>query len=491
MKKRICTALILLLVFSLCFGGSALAEGTEPGLDHITDAAGILSAEQLSKLESLAAQYSEQGQVELYIVTMEDYSEYPGDDVVDCAGQLYEYFSLGSGADRSGVLLLLSMKELDYALIVRGSYGSYCFGEDNMGLAETAFLNGCGGGNWAGGMEDYLNQCGDILLTARANNLSLDQTNLTLPGQTYPYMMYRYGVTDGAGQSEPQPTETPAEPVQADPTTASQPPRADGRVNHVTDEADILTADQELRLENKANEISQNLNFDVYIYTVWNYRDRTSGDVNACAMDIYTYYDMGSGAGRDGLLLLLSMQDRDYSIIHYGYYGEYCFGDHNLDLIESAFLDDFRRNDWEGGFSDYLSVSEDVLRTAAAHNLSLEKEDQSFRGQAYTGNTYRYGVTGKLPVPLRLLIALGGPSIAALIVCSTFKAQMKTAKERTTAEDYVVPGSATLRIREDRFTHRTETRTKIQTESHSSGGGGRSSFGGGGGGGFGGHSGKF
>ena len=53
MKKRISAALILLLLFSLCCGGFALAEGTEEGLDHITDAAGILSDEQVQKLINL------------------------------------------------------------------------------------------------------------------------------------------------------------------------------------------------------------------------------------------------------------------------------------------------------------------------------------------------------------------------------------------------------------------------------------------------------
>ena len=65
----------------------------------------------------------------------------------------------------------------------------------------------------------------------------------------------------------------------------------------------------------------------------------------------------------------------------------------------------------------------------------------------------------------------------------------KTAMEKTTAEDYLVPHSMDLRVREDRFTHRTETRTRIESDSGSRGGGGGSSFHSGGG--FSGRSGKF
>ena len=93
-----------------------------------------------------------------------------------------------------------------------------------------------------------------------------------------------------------------------------------------------------------------------------------------------------------------------------------------------------------------------------------------------------------MPKGLRLAIGLGAPCLIALGVCTSFRAQMKTAHERTTAEEYVVPGSATLRIRDDRFLNRTETRTRINSNSGSSGRGGFSS---GGGGGFSGHSGKF
>ena len=79
--------------------------------------------------------------------------------------------------------------------------------------------------------------------------------------------------------------------------------------------------------------------------------------------------------------------------------------------------------------------------------------------------------------------------LIALITCSVFKAQMKTAKEKTQANDYLVPQSMDLRVREDVFTHRTETRTRIETDSGSRGGGGGSSFHSGGG--FSGRSGGF
>ncbi len=254
--------------------------------------------------------------------------------------------------------------------------------------------------------------------------------------------------------------------------------------SYVQDTAGILSESEAQALEERAAALSESCHCAVYIVTVPDYRELTEGDVGACAEGIYEYYDLGYGSGRDGLFLLLSMGDRDYALTSYGYYADYCFGDHNKDLVEEAFLGRFRYDDWYGGFTAYLDHAEDILKTAQAHGLTVDMEDQSFNGVTYSGDRYRYGVTGKLPVGAKAGITVGAPSLIALLVCSLFKAQMKTAKLRTTAEEYVVPGSAYLRVREDRFINRTHSRVHIQSSSGSRGGGG-------GGGGFHTHTGKF
>lgn len=261
--------------------------------------------------------------------------------------------------------------------------------------------------------------------------------------------------------------------------------RAEGNFSYVEDSAGILSQEEEQALEERARAISEACRCSVYIVTVQDYRTMNPSGVGECAEGIYSFYDLGYGSGRDGLLLLLSMGDRDYALTSYGVYADYCFGDHNKTLVEEAFLAYFRSNNWYGGFSAFLNHAEDVLKTAQAHSLTPEQEDQSFHGLTYSGDVYRYGVTGKLPVVAKVAISLGAPSMIALLICSIFRAQMKTAKQRTTAEEYVVPGSAALRIKEDRFINRTQTRVPIQTSSGSGRGGG------GGGGGFHTHTGKF
>ena len=280
-----------------------------------------------------------------------------------------------------------------------------------------------------------------------------------------------------APAEEAAPAETPAPVVQQ---------AAAEKLGYVTDQPDLLTQEEEKALEARASAMTEKYSCGVYIVIVRDFRDFNVSEVGACAEGLYSYYDLGFGPDRDGLLLLLSMNDRDYALTSYGYYADYCFGDHNKDLVERAFLDNFRSNDWAGGLSDYLSVAEDVLATAAAHQLTINQENQSFAGLTYSDHTYKYGVVYRMPVALKLLIGIGIPCLIALGVCSTFKAQMKTAHQRTTAEEYVVPGSADLLVQEDRFLNRTESRVPIQSSSSSSGRGGS-----GGGGGFHTHTGKF
>ena len=61
--------------------------------------------------------------------------------------------------------------------------------------------------------------------------------------------------------------------------------------------------------------------------------------------------------------------------------------------------------------------------------------------------------------------------IVAFIVCAIYKRQLKSVRRATEAARYTVSGGAEITAREDRFTHTTEVRTPIKTESddHDSG----------------------
>ena len=229
---------------------------------------------------------------------------------------------------------------------------------------------------------------------------------------------------------------------------------ADDSFAYVTDAAGILSEQEAQSLNAEAARITERYGCAVYIVTLEDYRTYNNEGVERCTQELYHYFDLGYGENRDGLILLLSMAGRDYDLWGYGNFAVYAFTDYGLDRLEERFLPYFRQNDWYGGFSAYLRGAEELLE------------------QADRGDPASY----RMPLATKAAIALAPSSLIGFLVCGIFKGQMKTAKEKETAEDYVVSGSARLRIREDRFINRTRT---VHVISHDSGGGGSRPSGGG------------
>ncbi len=225
-------------------------------------------------------------------------------------------------------------------------------------------------------------------------------------------------------------------------------------LDYVTDAAKILSEQEAQSLNAEAARITEQYGCAVYIVTLEDYRTYNNEGVEQCTQELYHYFDLGYGENRDGLILLLSMAERDYDLWGYGNFAVYAFSDYGLDRLEQRFLPYFRQNDWYGGFTAYLRGAESLIA----------KADQ--------GNPETY----HMPLGTKAAIALAPSSLIGFLVCGIFKGQMKTAKEKETAEDYVVSGSARLHIREDRFVNRTRT---VHVVSHDSGGGGPRPSGGG------------
>lgn len=215
---------------------------------------------------------------------------------------------------------------------------------------------------------------------------------------------------------------------------------------YVTDDAGLLTAREEEKLESRAQEIAREYDCGVYIITVDAYEGRS---VQTYAEQLYTQRSLGMGPDRCGILLLLSMAERDYALITY-----------NLDVeVEKDFLSEFADDQWYDGFAVYLDDCE-----------------QALSGQE------GLGWIGKLA----LIILL--PCGVAAIVCVVLAGQLRSVRRQTTARTYITGRGLELTHREDFFVNRTVRRQRLpRNNGHHGGhhgGGGRS-------GGFRGSSGKF
>ncbi len=237
---------------------------------------------------------------------------------------------------------------------------------------------------------------------------------------------------------------------------------AEPQLYNVTDDAGLLTEQQDLQLEEMAAETAAKYGVGVYIVTVDDYRDIDENGVYQATYGIYHTYTMGEGAERNGIMLLLSMENRDFGLFRCGERAEYAFTEYGMKKLEESFLPQFESDDWYGGFAGFLNAC-DLYLAQAAEGAPVQKS----------------------PLGAILLVIACSLIIAAIVVL-ILRGQMKSVRKAAAANAYIT-GELKLTQNSDVFTHRTETRRKIERESPSGSGSSRAESGGGGAG----RSGKF
>ena len=228
----------------------------------------------------------------------------------------------------------------------------------------------------------------------------------------------------------------------------------DSEIDYVVDAAGILSSSEYNSLLTKAQRLSRQYSVGIYIAIVddmgnWGYRD-----IEQFTQDLFEANDCGIGEDRDGIMLCLSMAERDYDLDAHGNFANYAFTDYGKEVLAGSFLDDFRRNDWYGGFNDYLDKCESMLISAA------KGEPVDVPGSKPMTATEKAGISA------------GAGSIIAAIVSFfrglVLKNSMKSANEATNATRYL-SGNVHFTAMDNILLHRNVSRRVI---SASSGGGG-------------------
>lgn len=212
----------------------------------------------------------------------------------------------------------------------------------------------------------------------------------------------------------------------------------------LTDEADLLTEAEEDTLLKNLNEISERQRCDIVIATVTSLNGQSPMDY---ADDFYDYNGYGYEENRDGILLLISMEDRDWWISTCGY-GITAFTDAGIEYIKEQFLPDLSDGNYFQSFTKFAELCDNFIT------------------QARTESPYD---TGHLPKePLSPVFILGDflvGFIIALILALIKKGKLKSVRPQTQAQNYTVPGSLFLSVNRDWLINKTITTRKIQQDS--------------------------
>lgn len=240
----------------------------------------------------------------------------------------------------------------------------------------------------------------------------------------------------------------------------------------INDGAGLLSQEETAELTAQAKTIRSQYGLPVYIVTVPSMNGES--DAYTYATQLYNRMGLGEGAQRSGIMLMLSMEYRDYALIAHGE-GNTVLTDYGNEKMADSFLDYFSDDDWAGGFRDYLDTAEHYC-----HDYYVD------------GEAYDYSPTrsfGRICVGIAVI---GAPLVGALTVAALVQ-QMKTARKGSHAEYYVERSEGqnglTLTDQSDDYIFsQTIVTHRPQPQDHDGGGFGGTTIGAGG---FSGSSGKF
>ena len=216
------------------------------------------------------------------------------------------------------------------------------------------------------------------------------------------------------------------------------------------DDAQLLTEAEADALYTKLETLSQKYGAQICIATM---DTLEIGDIDEFIEFLYDYGGYGYGENKDGVLLLICMDIREFRILSNGFAADAITLD-NIETITDDITQDLSNGDYADAFDTFVDK--------CAYYL-----DGHINGFPFNA--------GK-----NLLIALGVGLVVALIVTGIFKGQLKSVRKQDRASVYVRPGSLNITNSGDFYMYRTVTRTaKPKSNSSSSSGGSSRNVGGG------------
>ena len=232
---------------------------------------------------------------------------------------------------------------------------------------------------------------------------------------------------------------------------------------YVIDNAGLMSSSEEAALEEKAQALREEYGMDVVILTVDSLDGQRPQDY---ADDYYDY----NGYADDGVLFLLSMEERDWYISTKGC-AIYALTDYGIQQVGESALPYLGDGDYYGGFNAFL----DALPTY----FSAYSDGAPIDGHADTSGDYYHGdqedvVHYSRFQRVNILISIAIGAVIGGITVLIMRAAMNTKRPQRSAGSYLNDSSYHLRTNQDMFLYSNVTKTRIQQESSSSSGGGSS-----------------
>jgi len=244
----------------------------------------------------------------------------------------------------------------------------------------------------------------------------------------------------------------------------------------LVDDAGLLNSSEAAELNAALEEISTRQEVDVAVITVDALPDGYTAQ--GYADDVFDYYGYGYGTGDDGILLLLSMSERDWAVTTYGY-GITAFPDGIIDLIMDDCLYYISDGAYFSGFSCFAQLCDEYITKAKNGVTDDGMYDDYYGGyndDYYYGYDDPYGIIGGADGPTTVTVSGGIPFALPLsliagflfsgLIVGAWKSELKTVNKQSGAADYAQRDSIRVTLSRDLFLYRNVRRVRRQTETH-------------------------
>lgn len=225
------------------------------------------------------------------------------------------------------------------------------------------------------------------------------------------------------------------------------------RASLLNDFADVIPDYEEENILSELERISTVYQCETAILIV----STTNGrDITAFADDYYDTYGFGYGYNDNGIMLVISVLDREFAITTNAY-ATGTFSGELLVYLEDTFVPYLSDDDFSSASRVFTDACEDVLSgEVSGYYASSNGADSIFSLNS---------------VIAAVLIGIAGGVIYVLYL----KSQLKTVRRKSDAADYLVPGSFQLTQQRDVFLYRNVTKTAKPKQNSSGGSGSHSS----------------
>lgn len=201
--------------------------------------------------------------------------------------------------------------------------------------------------------------------------------------------------------------------------------------SRLVDKADLLSDSEEAELLGILDEISERQQVDIVVVTKKSLNGKTPME---SADDFYDKKGYGFGEDKDGILFLISMEERDWYISTAGF-GITAVTDAGREYMSGQFLEYLSEGEYAAAFTTFAGLCDDFIT------------------QARTGEPYDIDHLPKEPFePVWTLITvLSVGFVISLITTGIMKGRLKSVYSRSEADSYVKNGSMKLTKTKDLF----------------------------------------